>query len=134
MQKRKLPPLFHLRARAAGNGPPFPELSICTWRLQDADAAGSYVACILFASSASCSVNFGLGVLYGQCPPLQVCDTVECCSGNAGPLLCTSTHMPQATARFDLTSAVRPRIHSRPFQHITLSTSITSIKALTYSE
>ena len=45
---------------------------------------------------------------YGQCPPLQVCDTVECCSGNAGPLLCTCTHMPQATASHRLLALHTP--------------------------
>jgi hypothetical protein len=61
----------------------------------------------LFATSASCSVNFSLGVLCmvisDQCPPhphCRFCDTVECCSQRqcgiteSLPLICTSTHMP----------------------------------------
>jgi hypothetical protein len=57
----------------AANGPPFPELCICTWegaRVQDlVRRRRSQAASIL--GLASCS----------QCPPLQAYDTVVHCSG-----------------------------------------------------
>jgi len=75
MQKRKLPPLFHLR-RCRGRTP-LPELCICTWRVQG--GAGSRSVADVVAAG---SVNFGLGVLWPVSPTaLQANDTVAHCSG-----------------------------------------------------
>ena len=71
-QSRSFLPTNYAKAKASS---PFPELCICTWRVQGGAGSRSDVV-------AAGSVNFGLGVLWPVSPTaLQANDTVAHCSG-----------------------------------------------------
>jgi len=79
-QSRSFLPTNYAKAKASS---PFPELCICTWRVQGAGSRTVADADVVAAASRQAgSVNFGLGVLWPVSPTaLQANDTVAHCSG-----------------------------------------------------